>query len=188
MMHSMVSPRGSSPLARGLPRRRRLHLHRGGIIPARAGFTVRAAVQLLERGGIIPARAGFTLCSSAISFLRADHPRSRGVYEGRQEMGDVRLGSSPLARGLRMMLVPPLMRTGIIPARAGFTHVCGSADGGDADHPRSRGVYPGVIVIAGHPGGSSPLARGLPGEVLYDHHINRIIPARAGFTLPGYHR
>ena len=51
------------------------------------------------------------------------------------------------------------------------------------DHPRSRGVYCGVQYGPGGCAGSSPLARGL-------HHVpvphvprNRIIPARAGFTL-----
>ena len=52
--------RGSSPLARGL-RRRRDHL--GHLL------------------GIIPARAGFTLRSRSHPGPRTDHPRSRGVYE-----------------------------------------------------------------------------------------------------------
>mgnify|MGYP000972111424 CR=1 FL=1 len=33
-------------------------------------------------------------------------------------------------------------------------------------------------------GGSSPLARGLHGEEMYDYGPDRIIPARAGFTPP----
>ena len=52
-------PKGSSPLARGLPL-----LH-----------TIAAA-----RIGIIPARAGFTATTRSRRSRRADHPRSRGVY------------------------------------------------------------------------------------------------------------
>ena len=51
--------RGSSPLARGLPR----HQYR-----------------LDGRPGIIPARAGFTCCRLAGPTTGTDHPRSRGVY------------------------------------------------------------------------------------------------------------
>ena len=54
-----ASPEGSSPLARGLLRPRR--------------------VPVLGRG-IIPARAGFTSSSSMASPTPTDHPRSRGVY------------------------------------------------------------------------------------------------------------
>ena len=50
---------GSSPLARGLPLIRPIELVAGGIIPARAGFTLR-------RPGPGPSTE--------------DHPRSRGVY------------------------------------------------------------------------------------------------------------
>ena len=51
--------RGSSPLARGLPERE----------PASHGGP-----------GIIPARAGFTLSAAVGEQCRGDHPRSRGVY------------------------------------------------------------------------------------------------------------
>ena len=56
----VMSPWGSSPLARGLLRLARYAEAIGGIIPARAGFT--AATRLASVGArwIIPARAGFT--------------------------------------------------------------------------------------------------------------------------------
>ena len=54
--------RGSSPLARGLQRRRPANALAGGIIPARAGFTRVAGARLKGR---------------------PDHPRSRGVYRAR---------------------------------------------------------------------------------------------------------
>ena len=59
--HSPASS-GSSPLARGLRRRLRADAALSGIIPARAGFT-----RTYGRWG----------CP------RGDHPRSRGVYDGR---------------------------------------------------------------------------------------------------------
>ena len=71
-------------------------------------------------------------------------------------------GSSPLARGLRTFLLILGLRSGIIPARAGFTQITLQLDVWQTDHPRSRGVYVRNSVGAGRFGGSSPLARGLP--------------------------
>ena len=93
-------PVGSSPLARGLPVHERKRGAVGGIIPARAGFTIpvgprsRAAPDHpRSRGvygdvseswegssGIIPARAGFTERVMPYGVPVRDHPRSRGVY------------------------------------------------------------------------------------------------------------
>ena len=151
---------GSSPLARGLQR-----VRVGGELPDR----------------IIPARAGFTSRGDGHEGPRRDHPRSRGVYRwGRSAHGDLS-GSSPLARGLRIDLVPTLLEVGIIPARAGFTEVYGRVRGSARDHPRSRGVYVTNQLLSDAPAGSSPLARGLRREGRRDRHGGRIIPARAGF-------
>ena len=91
---------GSSPLARGL-----LDDGRAGGVP----------------GGIIPARAGFTILSHGTLHSVTDHPRSRGVYENMEQDIQETLGSSPLARGLPVTPFSIIPRTGIIPARAGFT-------------------------------------------------------------------
>ena len=50
------------------------------------------------------------------------------------------------------------------------------------DHPRSRGVYHGNDAILAPAEGSSPLARGLLGDLAKGGIEKRIIPARAGFT------
>ena len=50
-----------------------------------------------------------------------DHPRSRGVYVMKNALEKGEEGSSPLARGLLMYALISKPRTGIIPARAGFT-------------------------------------------------------------------
>ena len=92
--------RGSSPLARGL----RLHLNALDddvrIIPARAGFTEHAIVRVVGEW---------------------DHPRSRGVYSSTGCFPVTFVGSSPLARGLRVHRNRDRHRVRIIPARAGFT-------------------------------------------------------------------
>ena len=91
---------GSSPLARGL--------RDGQRCPGR-------------RGGIIPARAGFTSPGGRGRGPRRDHPRSRGVYRRGACRRRTCRGSSPLARGLRDAAGAGRGRRGIIPARAGFT-------------------------------------------------------------------
>ena len=152
---------GSSPLARGLPARPRAGDGGGGIIPARAGFTDPAAVDV---GG------------------REDHPRSRGVYATTIQVLRSCAGSSPLARGLLLGAVAGAIRGGIIPARAGFTDGAGGGPPSSGDHPRSRGVYPQESAVSDTTYGSSPLARGLPTPATPPSSPPRIIPARAGFT------
>ena len=132
---------GSSPLARGLPVHDGLDGRVGGIIPARAGFTLRNRP---------PGRYG------------QDHPRSRGVYAPRSGRLRGISGSSPLARGLQYVRQPHRFPSGIIPARAGFTRRAPARGRGSQDHPRSRGVYPTPLWPALPMSGSSPLARGLP--------------------------
>ena len=70
----------------------------------------------------------------------------------------------------------------IIPARAGFTSSPRCPHHISRDHPRSRGVYPGLQVGDCRECGSSPLARGLRGQARPPPAELRIIPARAGFT------
>ena len=91
-------------------------------------------------------------------------------------------GSSPLARGLRRGAAPLPPREGIIPARAGFTAIHSSTLPCTGDHPRSRGVYPEQVLFYSVNAGSSPLARGLLPDRFRCVQVDRIIPARAGFT------
>ena len=199
---AMALNHGSSPLARGLPGVP-LHVGRGhGIIPARAGFTCMAVSAMalnhgsspLARGlpgvplhvgrghGIIPARAGFTRDGRRRRPWRADHPRSRGVYEALASGPYQGPGSSPLARGLPFEAAFAKADTRIIPARAGFTYVGGEWANVGQDHPRSRGVYSSPASPGTPHPGSSPLARGLHRGPRGRADLVRIIPARAGFT------
>ena len=95
---------GSSPLARGL--------RTAPVVPTTGA-------------GIIPARAGFTRFIPCAHFGIQDHPRSRGVYFGINELDGDEPGSSPLARGLLECVPRIKVVLGIIPARAGFTQVPG---------------------------------------------------------------
>ena len=78
-----------------------------------------AAARAVTR--IIPARAGFTHDECRRAGRDSDHPRSRGVYCLSQRLLRHLIGSSPLARGLPIILSVPSGFFGIIPARAGFT-------------------------------------------------------------------
>ena len=91
---------GSSPLARGLRKTCFLQDDAARIIPARAGFT--------------------ELVGKTVS-VTEDHPRSRGVYSFEFRVFEYSMGSSPLARGLRIPAAHHQIALRIIPARAGFT-------------------------------------------------------------------
>ena len=134
-------PAGSSPLARGLQRVQPRRLVRGGIIPARAGFTDRhgdcrgeVADHPRSRGVYRPEAARADPGRGSSPLARGlpgptpwpwtgitDHPRSRGVYVADQPRRVIPAGSSPLARGLPPAMSRRRRPPGIIPARAGFT-------------------------------------------------------------------
>ena len=182
-MKTPSKPRGSSPLARGLPklcdaviqvdgdhpRSRGVYCEgyggRGG--PVGSSPLARGLLYgILSISGvmrIIPARAGFTVHRNHKRSSLRDHPRSRGVYAPSFHGSWYMLGSSPLARGLLYNTLSIIAGAGIIPARAGFTAIVRLPPTEFWDHPRSRGVYDGTVYAATSNGG--------------------IIPARAGFTL-----
>ena len=196
-------PRGSSPLARGLPSRGGPQWTRRRIIPARAGFTG-AAPPTAAGAGDHPRSRGVYGRRPRYHGGGPDHPRSRGVYLQMSNRALTQAGSSPLARGLPRTCFSSPELTGssplargllharseprnnyrIIPARAGFTLPVRPDYCHPRDHPRSRGVYYHEIAHETVDQGSSPLARGLPARA--DYHVDDagIIPARAGFTPP----
>ena len=133
--------------------------------------------------GIIPARAGFTPTAPGAATCGWDHPRSRGVYLDLPRADGPTLGSSPLARGLHDPQPVLVLDHGIIPARAGFTTLRDRTGCVSRDHPRSRGVYPRRTGARRSTRGSSPLARGLLPTPTIPRATQRIIPARAGFTV-----
>ena len=111
-----------------------------------------------------------------------DHPRSRGVHLHAGGAGDMKTGSSPLARGPLAALPKAEERLGIIPARAGSTVDHLRHHGAGKDHPRSRGVHASGYFCIRKMIGSSPLARGPPAPTEHTGPPHWIIPARAGST------
>ena len=115
----------------------------------------------------------------------ADHPRSRGEYDGAFPGVPEGGGSSPLSRGILAGGGPGIPRRRIIPALAGNTSLPRTCHPRMRDHPRSRGEYTGSTGVAWLEEGSSPLSRGIREDELYEGHGGRIIPALAGNTRTG---
>ena len=152
---------GSSPLARGT-----LFLRRGRP----------------ETSGLIPARAGNTAQGIQRRPHRRAHPRSRGEHPALSTRVAGVAGSSPLARGTRLVGEPLPGGHGLIPARAGNTRAALMFECGSRAHPRSRGEHARSTVRVAGVAGSSPLARGT--QVVGRRSTRRpgLIPARAGNT------
>ena len=132
---------GSSPLARGTHAR-----------PPRQQEVLR----------FIPARAGNTSVSPSSFSKPAVHPRSRGEHSRSNVSKRSNAGSSPLARGTRLVRRPHRRVLRFIPARAGNTQRRGRPRDPPTVHPRSRGEHPKASTIPTSTTGSSPLARGTP--------------------------
>ena len=152
---------GSSPLARGTPRRQR-------------------QPQLHHR--FIPARAGNTCTVEWRSPPSSVHPRSRGEHRRTRRARHATDGSSPLARGTLRASVECLAIGRFIPARAGNTSRSRRARWSPTVHPRSRGEHAARRPGEGDLGGSSPLARGTRRAARHRSPRRRFIPARAGNT------
>ena len=151
---------GSSPLSRGI---------------RDSGVHVRGPQ------GIIPALAGNTSLTVSNAAPTSDHPRSRGEYHpsvGGSTIG----GSSPLSRGIPVVMTSPCRDGGIIPALAGNTPAPHQSEPSVPDHPRSRGEYRDPECVTVYEDGSSPLSRGIRRVWNTRPKTRRIIPALAGNT------
>ena len=135
-------------------------------------------------GRIIPARAGQTREPYRAFGRRPDHPRACGANVVGDLMHVPVYGSSPRVRGKpdRVVRVPDVGR--IIPARAGQTMRHRPPNHEHADHPRACGANCFSRTGASAGSGSSPRVRGKPGDRHLPAVRRRIIPARAGQTLP----
>ena len=152
---------GSSPLTRGKP---------GG------------PVDLEGVEGLIPAHAGKTFQAELEMIQERAHPRSRGENRERAAVRLDDVGSSPLTRGKPQALPSGQDQAGLIPAHAGKTrrrfrrsYVMGA-------HPRSRGEN--ICQESNGYGnlGSSPLTRGKHEQAKRTAEAMRLIPAHAGKT------
>ena len=158
-----IEREGSSPLARGLPRRSLPPTPPTRDHPRSRGVYVSARLPASSTSRIIPARAGFTRRPGFPEECTWDHPRSRGVY-GVGANGAV-------------------AEVGIIPARAGFTTASlWSKDGGQGSSPLARGL---PLAVSAEPW----VPRIIPARAGFTppHDMTiisaGIIPARAGFTI-----
>ena len=120
---------------------------------------------------------------STKSFLTA-HPRSRGEHAIGYLCEGFGGGSSPLARGTQLERIFDENPSRLIPARAGNTKVLHRAIAAFTAHPRSRGEHSGKLLNSRVFCGSSPLARGTRIGITQSRRHSRLIPARAGNTLP----
>ena len=93
-----------------------------------------------------------------------------------------RIGSSPLARGIRAGPVLSLRHARFIPAGAGNTAPVLRGCAGLPVHPRWRGEYASIASTCNRPAGSSPLARGIRPLYRLARERGRFIPAGAGNT------
>ena len=135
-------------------------------------------------GRLIPARAGNTLEAYHFIAGEAAHPRSRGEHELMGTSVRGQNGSSPLARGTRHHPHGPDALGRLIPARAGNTPGSAAARSRFSAHPRSRGEHFGASYDYWRESGSSPLARGTHQLYCMGFALHRLIPARAGNTVP----
>ena len=202
LTHVYMIANGSSPLVRGQPP---FHFSGGlvvRIIPARAGPTPSRwpstgrspdhprscgangafPSRSMRHTGSSPLVAGPTCRDKPDQTRPPDHPRSCGANRHGRGKGLPGAGSSPLVRGQLDFFLGGLVRSRIIPARAGPTmpkmlliDLC-------TDHPRSCGANLSETFHHAATSGSSPLVRGQRVDAVGERLAWRIIPARAGPT------
>ena len=149
----------------------------------------RGTLQLLHVAGVagrfIPAGAGNTKLGEGDTAHWPVHPRWRGEHSGRRvKLGKI-AGSSPLARGTRLVRLQRRAVKRFIPAGAGNTSRITRMSRRTSVHPRWRGEHSTfrcstVLLI-----GSSPLARGTRHRSQRRALARRFIPAGAGNTFTG---
>ncbi len=154
---------GSSPLARG---------------------TLLAVDAKLAHLRFIPAGAGNTTRGARAGGHAAVHPRWRGEHITSMQVNQGKYGSSPLARGTLAADVLDGQVRRFIPAGAGNTCHPRWSPGRKTVHPRWRGEHHSTDGSARSWHGSSPLARGTPGDAAVAVAALRFIPAGAGNTPP----
>ena len=184
------SPRRGAEQAH--PRSRGEHRHRPVLIGRRKGSSPLARgtqgfASARERlRGLIPARAGNTMRLPTMSQNLWAHPRSRGEHPPGMPAAETAGGSSPLARGTPPKCRPSPKSSGLIPARAGNTELLNFSAHGVGAHPRSRGEHRVQGGVEPRQLGSSPLARGTPVGCWHRRNPLGLIPARAGNTFVGH--
>ena len=132
--------------------------------------------------GLIPARAGKTVRYESKITPPAAHPRACGENPTESEWVMGWGGSSPRVRGKLAVRQSHQDSVGLIPARAGKTVRTVWRRTGSGAHPRACGEN--VMLVRGSSGivGSSPRVRGKRRSRWSRGQSARLIPARAGKT------
>ena len=155
---------GTSPRARGKRKNRDRRVRGRGNIPACAGKTL-----------MLPNKAGQS----------AEHPRVRGENHRLTPWLVRKRGTSPRARGKRVMRKFVRVHARNIPACAGKTAQYRPTCNTVAEHPRVRGENQKQHTCYVPTGGTSPRARGKPNDTSAQATTTRNIPACAGKTVVG---
>ena len=109
---------------------------------------------------LIPARAGKTRRGGGRARCTAAHPRACGENRARLARAPAQVGSSPRVRGKPGRGGGPVLRVGLIPARAGKTSTRWGARCPQRAHPRACGENIQGVADALKAVGSSPRVRG----------------------------
>ena len=133
--------------------------------------------------GLIPARAGKTLRAWSSPCARSAHPRACGENLYRCKRSRVSAGSSPRVRGKLVHPAPLVVNTGLIPARAGKTPSSSPTTSPRRAHPRACGENRAADFAGAAQRGSSPRVRGKRIPPAARRRGPGLIPARAGKTL-----
>ena len=160
------------------------HIGNPGSSPRMRGALVPWGL-LIAGGGIIPAYAGSTQKAAHRRRSQRDHPRVCGEHDKVPVDGLIVAGSSPRMRGALGVTSYYIEEERIIPAYAGstFRQTWSQHDG--ADHPRVCGEH-AIRKRRNRPGaGSSPRMRGARIHCGCEGQYIGIIPAYAGSTAQG---
>ncbi len=194
---------GSSPQARGTPRRSSAGMPRKAVHPRRRGEhwpapaastastgsspqargTPRSSSSRFSLSRFIPAGAGNTCSPRRRAFRPPVHPRRRGEHGISIKKLIERGGSSPQARGTRWSGRCRRGTRRFIPAGAGNTRRRPRASEQRAVHPRRRGEHLSMPPARNSSVGSSPQARGTRRRGSAGLRRQRFIPAGAGNTV-----
>ena len=151
----------------------------GGSSPHARG-TLRQPCNVAPGGRFIPACAGNARPSCGSRPRRTVHPRMRGEREMHKVSRDRSDGSSPHARGTPAGRIAGRAQRRFIPACAGNALFADQITSLMSVHPRMRGERVGSSTVVPRVSGSSPHARGTPGNDATVTCTGRFIPACAG--------
>ena len=182
---STSSITGSSPRARGTRSLSWRCVYWSAVHPRGRGEHGGLRLALFHFSRFIPAGAGNTVGRRSGAVGEAVHPRGRGEHFARYRSRRQLSGSSPRARGTRLLTKLRAYLKRFIPAGAGNTQTLQSTQMPHPVHPRGRGEHTVQHVRKSWVCGSSPRARGTPRLRLHHNPRLRFIPAGAGNTHRG---